>query len=114
MLYYNLRDLFKARGIDNPFTIMVKSGISHAAAHQMLNNSTRNLKLRHIEILCKILVCQPNDLLVWVPDKDVVYTEDYPLRELQKNPDISGLDVFADMPLKKLQEVVRAVKNNNQ
>jgi len=114
MFYYNLRPLFRARGIDNPFTMMVKSGISHASAHRILNNYTSSLQLRHVEILCKILVCQPNDLLVWVPDKGVIYPEDFPLKELEKRDDLGGLDVFEGMPLKKLQAVTKAVRDGNE
>lgn len=109
MLQYNLRPLFRARGIDRPFTLLVRAGISEASAHRILNNQTGNFKLRHIEILCRILVCQPNDLLVWIPEKDASYPEDYPLKDLQSDGDSDGLEVFANMPLKKLQEVAKEV-----
>lgn len=109
MFYYNLRALFKARGIDNPFALMVKSGISHASAHRILNDYAGSFKLRHVEILCKLLVCQPNDLLIWKPDKDVIYPDDYPLKDLMKKDNLEGLDVFSTMPLKKLREVAKEV-----
>lgn len=114
MLRYNLRPLFRARGIDRPFTLLVRAGISEASAHRILNSEAGNFKLRHIEILCRILVCQPNDLLVWTPEKDVTYPDDYPLKELQIQENNEGIEIFENMPLKKLKEVVKAVKDSNQ
>lgn len=110
MLKYNLHPLFKARGIDRPFTLMVRAGISEASAHRILNDQTGNFKLSHVEILCRLLVCQPNDLLVWTPEKDISYPEDYPLKELQNEGDVAGIEVFEQMPLKKLREVIRGIK----
>lgn len=37
-----------------------------------------------------------------------------PLKELQTQENNLGIEIFENMPLKKLQEVVKAVKSNNE
>jgi hypothetical protein len=35
------------------------------------------------ELLCNTLVCEPNDLLAWQPDKTKNYLPDHPLNKLK-------------------------------
>ncbi len=69
MLSLNLKPIFKARGIDRPFTFLVKAGLTSHAANTVLNSTTKSFRLDHIEVLCRTLVCEPNDLLLSTPDK---------------------------------------------
>lgn len=106
MLLYNLKVLFRERGIERPFTFLVKAGIAPATAHNILHNATRTSKLRHVELLCRVLMCEPNDLFVWVPDKGVVYPENLPLKRLQRANDGDELVVMlSKMPLDKVREL---------
>ena len=61
MLSYNILPIFKARGIDKPFSFLIKAGISPTVAHKIVDNQTRVLRLDHIEIICQHLHCTPND-----------------------------------------------------
>lgn len=115
MLIYNLKVLFRERGIERPFSFLVKAGISPATAHNILHNATRTCKLRHIELLCRVLLCEPNDLLVWVPDKGVVYPDDLPLRKLQrKNEGEELVAMLSKMPLDELREVTKIVREREK
>jgi DNA-binding Xre family transcriptional regulator len=69
MLSLNLIPIFKARAIEKPYSFLVKAGLSPHSATNILNNKTHVFRLDHIELLCRVLVCEPNDLLVWNPDK---------------------------------------------
>lgn len=111
MLIYNLRIIFKERGIERPFSFLVKAGIAPATAHNIMYNNTRTFKLRHIELLCRILMCEPNDLLTWLPEKGEIYPDDLPLRKLQRqnHEGQEWMEIISKMPLDKLREVAKTV-----
>jgi len=106
MLSLNLMPIFNARGIERPFSFLVKKGFSTHAAHNLLSGSLRSFRLDHIERLCSILVCDPNDLLHWTPQKDENYPADHPLFKLNQLPDNGNIkQTLATMPYKQLKEI---------
>lgn len=110
MLSLNLNPIFKARGIEKPYSFLVKAGLSPHSANIILNSSTRVFKLDHIELLCTALVCEPNDLLLFTPEKDKIYTENNPLLKLKhQEADNNWQDTFAAMPFKQLKEVTKEI-----
>ena len=105
MLTLNLTPIFKARSIQRPYSFLVKAGISHKTANTIINGTTRTFRLDHIELLCNLLICEPNDLLLWVPDKTKAYPPDHPLNKLKADPvDDTWL---AAMPFKTLKEIIK-------
>ena len=110
MLSLNLTPIFALRGIDRPYTFLVKAGLSPHSATSILNNNTRIFRLDHIELLCDVLVCEPNDLLEWIPDKGKVYSENNPLFKLKQQPaDTTWQETFSTMSFKELKEVTRTI-----
>jgi DNA-binding Xre family transcriptional regulator len=85
MLSLNLDYIFRVRGIEKPFTFLTRAGFTHYTASHLLNNKAKHIKLKHIELLCTALLCEPHDLLKWTPDKNKVYPENLPLRNLIKD-----------------------------
>jgi DNA-binding Xre family transcriptional regulator len=84
MIHLHLQPIFAARGIDKPFSFLIRSGFTYPTAHNLLNNKLSSLKLSYIEKLCDCLVCEPNDLFLWTPDKNKMYPENYPLKILTR------------------------------
>ena len=112
MLSLSLTPIFKARGIERPFSYLVKAGISPRSANTILNGSTRSFRLDHIELLCRILICEPNDLLLWTPNKDLQYSKDHPLFNLpQQDSLIDMKETMATLPYKKLKEITKQINN---
>ena len=115
MLSIDLTHIFKARGIDRPYTFLVKAGFTSHTAHSLLNSSTRAFKLDHIELLCKALICEPNDLLVFSPDKDQVFSADHPLLKLnQVDNSQNWRQTLATVPYKQLKEIAKQINLNDQ
>ena len=109
MLSINLYPIFRARNIENPHGFLVKAGIPSYAASKILNNSVAMLKLTHLELLCKALFCEPNDLLLFTPNKGENYPENHPLLKLKRAENTLNLqDIIANMPLKEIREVTKA------
>lgn len=114
MLTINLTPIFKARGIEKPYTFLVKAGLSPHSANSIINSKTRIFRLDHIEFLCKLLVCEPNDLLLWTPDKGGKYAESFPLLKLiNDDANNNWPETLAAMPFKELKEVTKGLMNKS-
>lgn len=108
MLNLNLKPIFEARGIERPYTYLVKAGISRATAHNILQSKTRVFRLDHIELLCKVLICEPNDLLAYTPDAQTILPETHPLNNLRKDATYPSniKDSLANIPYKELKALI--------
>ncbi|MES2513480.1 MAG: helix-turn-helix transcriptional regulator [Bacteroidota bacterium] len=110
MLSLNLRPVLVARGIDKPHAFLVRSGIHSSAAHNLLNDFTPNFKLAHIDRLCSILSCTPNDLLVWTPNPGEKLTDEHPLTGLKKqSTDLNWQNTIKTIPLNQLAQIVKLI-----
>ncbi|WP_423148694.1 helix-turn-helix domain-containing protein [Rubrolithibacter danxiaensis] len=112
MLYFSLKPVFKLRGIHNPYNLLVKAGISSHSASSLLNSDLRSMRLDHLEKVCILLNCTPNDLLTWVPDSDSKLEEDHPLAELK--PKTETVDLYLalkKLPLSELKKVAGLIQD---
>lgn len=105
MLNLNIKPILVARGIERPYTYLVKAGISRQCAHKILHSKTRIFRLDHIELLCRVLNCEPNDLLSYTPDSQTILHETHPLNNLRKEEtsQSSIKDSLANIPYKELK-----------
>ena len=106
MLQYNFTKVFASRGIDNPYRFLKKEGFTHSLAHRIARNKTDKLFLEHLEKLCMLLYCTPNDLMDWYPKMDSVTARKHPLSALKK--ELRTMDVttlLRETPLDKLDEL---------
>lgn len=114
MLLLDIKPLLKARGVKQPYAYLVKNGFTYSAANMLLYTQKRAINFDQLERLCELLVCTPNDLLVWRPKAGVEYPKDLPLRGLKRKPIADEwMDVVAAMPLEKLKELAQEVMERN-
>ncbi len=110
MLKLHLDPIFKARGIAKPYTFLVKAGLTSATAYMLLEGKSRSIKLDHVELLCRLLVCEPNDLMVWTPDKERNYAANHPLFKLRAQDEGSGWEeTLGSLPFKELRELTKSI-----
>ncbi|MDW7695923.1 helix-turn-helix domain-containing protein [Flammeovirgaceae bacterium SG7u.111] len=110
MMYYNFKRIFKARGIDRPFTFLQKAGFSDNFASRCGRGSIRRLELRELERLCYLLRCTPNDLLVWEPDDSLPLDKNHPLMELKKpEKTVDITKALNSVPLNQLEEIEQLI-----
>lgn len=113
MLSLHLAPIFKARGIQSPHALLVKAGIHSATANRILYENVRSLRLDHIEKLCKILICEPHDLLLWTPDKGDPLAPTHPLHNLKQQEEaVPWKETLDTMPYKQLKQVTKAIVEN--
>ncbi len=110
MLYFNLTPIFKARGIDKPHAFLVKAGISSHSAQNILNSQTRTFRLDHIEVLCRILICEPSDILTYKENPNHKISEDHPLNNLKQSETSKSLkETITTLPYKQLKELTKQI-----
>jgi len=84
MLSFNLLPVLQSRGITNPFTFLMKAGLSRHAANKYRTSATRMLSLSDLEIICRTFNCDPADLLFYEPDAAHPLPENHSLAKLQR------------------------------
>lgn len=106
MLTFNLTRVFALRGIDKPFAFLVKCGFHRTIASNLMNNRAVNIKIRHLQTICRALNCTPNDLFEWKPDENDTLGENHSLNSLKRDKIPARLSqIVKDIPVEKLDRV---------
>jgi len=74
MLVLDLYRVFEDKGIENPHRFLNKNGFTVHTTFKLLNNKVGSISFRHMEQLCLLLNCLPDDLFSW---KSVEVTGNY-------------------------------------
>ena len=106
MLVFNPQRMFDLRKIDKPYSMLVKNGFAKSSASNLLNYYSRRVTVEHIEKLCLILNCTPNDLFEWRGKTDESLTENHPLNSLKRSDKSESLtELIKKIPVEKLAQV---------
>lgn len=111
MIRLRIPQLAKEKGIKHAHKAMVKGGISSAVAHDYLREGKERIVINHIEILCLVFRCTPNDLIECVPDKPAVADLTQPIYSLGPREDFD-----VEKELKKLtpEEIKRLFEEKKE
>ncbi len=106
MLNYNFTRVFKARGVERPYSLLTHAGLGSGLATRMKSNRVRIIRLETLEKVCLLLHCTPNDLMEWIPEKGNI-DQDQPLKQLLKtqNKVIDITRSLNSLSLEKLEEI---------
>jgi DNA-binding Xre family transcriptional regulator len=106
MINYNFDRIFKARGIDKPFTYLTKAGFSDNYATKIKNNKIKRIGLKELERLCVLLHCTPNDFYEWIPDANSQEDKDHPLQVIRQSDKVFDLTkTLNSVPLGELDKI---------
>lgn len=106
MLVFNLRRVLALRGIDKPFGFLLAKGFTRTTAANLSNDRVLQIKVSHLEALCRTLNCTPNDLFEWKTDANTSLKENHALNSLEKGerpPPIS--EMVKDIPIEKMDKI---------
>jgi len=111
MLRYNFSRIFRIKGISKPGPYLMENGFKRNTAFKIARNSVYELNNVHLEKLCILLCCTPNDLLEWHPDKNVKVPEDHPIRKLLPAEAIIDLrNIMQDIPVEKISGLAQKIE----
>ena len=63
MIRLNALELLEKQG-KTKYWLYKQLGMSYQNFNKMINNQTKSIQYENIEILCQLLNCTPNDLLI--------------------------------------------------
>ncbi|MBN2616117.1 MAG: helix-turn-helix transcriptional regulator [Bacteroidales bacterium] len=109
MLRYNFDRMFKARGIERPYSFLIHSGIGTHLATRMRKNEVKHIRLEALERVCLLLRCTPNDVMEWKPDDQ--NDKDHPLNRLIRT-ESKVIDITRSLnalPMDKLEEISKFI-----
>ena len=112
MINYNFDRIFKARGINRPFTYLTKAGFSDNFATKIKNNRVKRLGLKELEKLCLLLCCTPNDFYEWIPDDNIQADKSHALQAIRKSDKVFDLTkALHSVPLGKLNKIEELIND---
>jgi DNA-binding Xre family transcriptional regulator len=110
MLVFNLKAVMQARQIERPYSFLVKAGISPHSANDLLHSQTRTFRLDHIEKLCEILHCEPNDLVAFIPNSTQKLQENHALNKfIQIEESFDWQETIKTLPITQLKELSKLI-----
>lgn len=104
MLQLNILPILKARGIEQPYKFLVKNGFVPFTAHKFKNSKVEHIRVDHIERLCILLNCTPNDIFEWMPDDLLDDKPEHPLQKVRHNKRPELHKLLSKIPADKLKE----------
>ena len=77
-------------------------------AHNLLNNKSSSIRFDHLELLCRLLVCEPSDLFIWRPNKQDAIPSNHQLYKLREEAiNITIQQTLSTLPYRTLKEVTK-------
>ena len=104
MIEMHIARLCAERDIKNPTTVLRKLGIGPGIIDKYMKGKVRRLPLDHIEKLCLLFRCQPNDLFTWIPDNAADDYPENPLQSIKAKPTFDLAAKIKNMSLKEIKE----------
>lgn len=113
MLAIKIANILNARGIDKHFTHLVEQGFSAHIAHKLLNPKSQSIRLTDMENLCRVLVCEPNDLIAFYPNEKYPLPQNHPLNNLIKDESNHKelQNTLRHIPYKDLMDLSSRIQN---
>lgn len=114
MLFFNIKRILEVRGIDQHYRWLVSNGFVPQTATTWLKHRIGYIKPDHMERLCHLLNCTPNDLFEWRADANSIVPDGHALHTLKHDqPAKSFAQMTHDIPadkMEKLREILAELK----
>ncbi len=111
MLKFNFQRIFKAKGVEKPFSYLLSKGFSRNMATRINNGKLKMMNLKDVEEFCVMFGCTPNDLLEWMPDKNTTDASTHPLRDLVRvDSSVNIKAILNAIPIAQLAEIEKLIK----
>jgi len=107
MLSFDPARIMRLRNIEKPFAFLRANGFGHHTAHLLIAGRISAVKVGHIQRLCHLLRCTPNDLFSYQPDKDAPEPTADILGTLIRKPCSTAplSTIFQELPIERLEAI---------
>ncbi len=108
MISLNIPRIAMIKGVQRPYTFLVSHGFTPQTAKDLVAGRTKRLDFRHLERLCRIFQCEPNDLYDYSPGPNMPYGAKDHLAFLTKpKVDASIHSVLSQYSLKEMEQLLQ-------
>jgi putative transcriptional regulator len=104
MMRIRIKEMIKEKGIKFPYSAMVKAGISRGVANKYMKGKKQYILVDHVEKLCLLFRCLPNDLYEWVPDNTLQDDATQPLQALKPKPKFDPYEAMKKMTPEEIRK----------
>lgn len=111
MLFLNFARIFKLRGINRPFSHLVKSGYSENFATRLATNKVNEITCDRLESFCMEFNCTPNDIYDFRPTKNKLIPGHVLHSLTKKEFDVALIAKLDSLSPEKLQQVQALLKD---
>lgn len=111
MLKLKIKPVMKLRGIENPYKALIKMGFAAATVNNMLGETAKRIRFDHLERICFLLNCTPNDLIEWIPPDGLANPEDRSLIKLKREHEEDMRKLLYSVPIEKFDEIIDIIHN---
>jgi hypothetical protein len=108
MLTLNIKKHCRLRNYSDSPAFLRTQGLSHWLSRSLSNEKLKGISFEHLEKLCDIFKCTPNDLLEWTPTGAISDTSKHPLNALRPQHE-TGLQVEA-LSYSQLKEIAKIIE----
>ncbi len=110
MITLNIPRIALLKGVQRPYTYLVKNGFTPQTAKDLVAGRVRRFDFAHLEKLCRIFRCEPYDLYDYTPDPNRhVQGEDHLAFLAKPKIDKSIHSLIAGLTLKEVESLVSEV-----
>ncbi len=115
MITLNIARIATIKGIQRPYTFLVKQGFSPQMAKTMLSGRAQSLHFAYLERLCRIFRCEPYDLFDYRPHYDMLSSSTDHLAFLTKPAEVKDLrSLLANLSVKEMEALAADVAKRSQ
>jgi len=97
MIRLRIKQLAKEKGIKELHSALTRAGISSDVAHEYMKGSKERLVMAHIEMMCLVFRCMPNDLFEVLPDKPAIADLTQPVYALKPREDFDAMEILKSL-----------------
>ena len=107
----NLKNLLLERHIKKHYAYLVKNSLKPHTAKKLLRPKIDRIQLEELLLLCRILLCTPNDLIV-IEEKDKkLLVDNHPLLQLKtRQGKVNLIDKLRKMLLEEQDEITELIE----
>ena len=102
----DIMPVLKSRNITNPFTYLIKLGLSSTSVSKILSGKSVQINYNQLTAICVHLNCTPNDVFV---QRDMQLPDNHALHVLKKVDEIKEIISINDWLVGKTVEEVQAL-----
>ena len=114
MIEMNVRRMCRERGIPHPVSALMKAGIGQGIVSKYLEGKAQRVPLAHLEKLCLLFRCTPNELFTWTPAQKADDYPENPLQAIRHKPSFDLEEKLKGMSLDEIKRRLGEICNFNK